>query len=572
MKLVIKEYLASLKERDELDAIMPDLLSQIGLNVFSRPHRGSRQNGVDVGAVGCLNDKQESVYLFTIKSGNLDRESWNGKSPQALRPSIEEIVDVYINNRIPIEHKGKPIVICLCIGGYIKENVSTEVEGFLKNTSKKNRVRFEQWNGDKLSELILMNFLREDLLPINFHSLLRKSLSFTDEPEVSYKHFAKIVNTLSKSIKENIKDPITAIRQLNICLWILFSWCRESNNLESAYLSGELSLLHAWEITKPYTNKNNRKSKQIKDTFNSILNVYHLICTNYINNKVLPHSEKLYALSYAVKPSCEVDVNLKLFDILGRSAIFGIWTYQQLQISKKKKNKGQSKKLYIQLLFVSHSIKQLICNNPILFSPYKDDQAIEIALATWFLALDSKNRNFIHEWLMELTNRIFFDFIRHGKYPCIYRSYLELVEHPVNHTEEYRKDATIASILYPTLAVISAMFNFDDIYNDIQKLQNKILKHCNFQLWFPDEKSEESFYLNSTEHGAVLSNIVIDKPKEELIAELFEECSTNNYFENLSAIKSGLLPIIFICCRHYRLPIPMQLTKKFGGNATSDSE
>lgn len=52
MKLIIKEYLSSLKERDELDAVLPDLLSQLGLNVYSRPARGTRQDGVDVGAVG----------------------------------------------------------------------------------------------------------------------------------------------------------------------------------------------------------------------------------------------------------------------------------------------------------------------------------------------------------------------------------------------------------------------------------------------------------------------------------------------------------------------------------------
>tara|TARA_R110002012_G_C11624114_1_gene609302 strand:+ start:1824 stop:1976 length:153 start_codon:yes stop_codon:yes gene_type:complete len=37
MKLVIRQYLASLKERGELDALLPDLLSQIGLEVFLKP-------------------------------------------------------------------------------------------------------------------------------------------------------------------------------------------------------------------------------------------------------------------------------------------------------------------------------------------------------------------------------------------------------------------------------------------------------------------------------------------------------------------------------------------------------
>ena len=61
MKLIIRQYLASLNERDELDAILPDILSEMGLTVYSRPGRGTRQDGVDVAATGCLEDGIEKV-------------------------------------------------------------------------------------------------------------------------------------------------------------------------------------------------------------------------------------------------------------------------------------------------------------------------------------------------------------------------------------------------------------------------------------------------------------------------------------------------------------------------------
>ena len=73
MRLLFAEYLASLKERDELDKIMPDLLSELGLNVISKPARGARQFGVDVAAVGKLGDGGERVYLLSIKPGILQR-------------------------------------------------------------------------------------------------------------------------------------------------------------------------------------------------------------------------------------------------------------------------------------------------------------------------------------------------------------------------------------------------------------------------------------------------------------------------------------------------------------------
>jgi hypothetical protein len=70
MKLIIRQYLASPKERGELDAVLPDLLSQLGLNVFSRPQRGTSQDGVDVAAVGCLDGGPEKVYLRLSASIN----------------------------------------------------------------------------------------------------------------------------------------------------------------------------------------------------------------------------------------------------------------------------------------------------------------------------------------------------------------------------------------------------------------------------------------------------------------------------------------------------------------------
>src|SRR6476646_8466935 len=101
MKLLIRDYVASLKERQELDAILPDLLSELGFNVISRPGRGTAQRGVDVAAIG----KDSKVYLFTVKPGDLTRQEWDGTS-QKLRSSLNEIIDDYIPTRIPAAYRG----------------------------------------------------------------------------------------------------------------------------------------------------------------------------------------------------------------------------------------------------------------------------------------------------------------------------------------------------------------------------------------------------------------------------------------------------------------------------------
>jgi hypothetical protein len=78
MKLVFRQYLASLRERRELDAVLPDLLSELGYTIISRPMVGTRQYGVDVAALGAGADGKRKLYLFSIKQGDLTRADWDG--------------------------------------------------------------------------------------------------------------------------------------------------------------------------------------------------------------------------------------------------------------------------------------------------------------------------------------------------------------------------------------------------------------------------------------------------------------------------------------------------------------
>lgn len=132
MKLVVMHYLRSLRERDELDAILPDLLAESGFEVITRPRRGTRQAGVDVAAVGPdpEHDGARSLFLFTIKSGDLTREHWD-TGQQAVRPSLNEIFDDYIPNRIPPHFANLPVVICVCMGGGDARRCSCPVERIL---------------------------------------------------------------------------------------------------------------------------------------------------------------------------------------------------------------------------------------------------------------------------------------------------------------------------------------------------------------------------------------------------------------------------------------------------------
>ena len=554
MKLIIKEYLSSLKERGELDSVLPDLLSQLGLNVYSRPARGTRQDGVDVTAVGSLDGGPEKVYLFSIKAGDLTRGGWDGNSEQSLRPSLNEIIDAYIPNRLPAEHRGKDIVICIALGGDVREPVRPLVTGFIGENAKGN-ITFEEWNGDKLAAYIESSFLQEDLLPKHARSYLRKSLAMLDEPDVSYRHFRQLVHLLSKIHKLNDAQRVTAMRQMSICLRILYGWARQAKNMESAYRSGELTLLHAWSVFRLHADKDNRITRAMWDALISIFTAYHQICSEFLNVNVLPYADKRHAVSFAVRGSCSLDVNLKVFDLLGRLGVGALWALWSVQRCAEDESTAREE-MRREMQRCLKAIGALINNNPALLLPVKDEQAIDISIALLALAIDGGNRDFIRSWLGDMLARARFAYEAHSRYPSVLDSYIQLLEHPRLRDEDYRENATSGSILYPLIALWAALLQDEQLYGEVAQVQ-ALMQHCTYQFWYPDEHSEDHFYQNSNDHGATLVNPALNISAETFLAQVFGECEQTRHFAELSAVKYDWWPLIIVACRHYRLPLPL---------------
>ncbi|MFZ0771279.1 MAG: hypothetical protein WCA49_25405 [Candidatus Sulfotelmatobacter sp.] len=557
MKLIIREYLASLRERGELDAILPDLLSQLGLNVYSRPARGTRQDGVDVGAVGSLSGGAEKVYLFCIKAGDLTRKEWGGDAVQSLRPSLNEILDAYIPNRIPVEHRGKEVAICITIGGDVQEQVRPDLTGFIsQNTTP--TVSFEEWNGDRLASLIESSFLREDLLPSGARPQLRKALALLDEPDAAYRHFAALLQLLSGATGKSA-DRVRAIRQISICLWILFGWARESKNMEAVYRSGELAVLHAWNILREFAGTDNRATDASLTAFHSVFQAYQEISAQFLST-VLPHVNKLHGLSSAVRGSSGLDVNLKMFDLLGRMAVAGLWSYWGATLFAEGEQKERNE-AFAEVASHALSVKALISNNPVLLMPAKDSQVTDISIALLLLVLNKNDHASIRNWLGEMSDRATFALSINGQYPCILESYSDLLVHPKPGDAEYRKNVTSASVLYPAIAMFAAFVGDGDTYDKVANLRKEHLPHCNFQLWYPDDNSEDRLYTNRDSHGATLSDLRVNLPKEEFLKQVFTECEHSPQLFQLSAFVLHYWPIIIVACRHYCLPLPIHFLK-----------
>jgi len=571
MKLVIREYLASLKERDELDAVLPDLLTELGFTVYSRPARGTRQYGVDVAAVGPGQDGIRRVHLFSVKSGDLDRNEWNTASPQSLRPSLDEILDHYIASRIPPEYARLPVAICLTFGGAIDEQVRAEVTGYMtRNTTPK--ISFEEWNGDRLAQVILDGILREELLPALQRSHLRKAVAMVEEPDIALDHFQKLLRALADQPDTTPAVRLSRARLINICLWIMFVWAREAENVEAPYRVSELALLEVWQLLKIDIAKTSKAGEAASLVLNELAELHFTIWDALFEDKILPAAEIRHAISTAVESHAALDINLKLFDLIGRLALRGLWLVWQLSpasgpivLTNDYLNTlpaliGDSTRATVNKIDrLIEAMMAIVSNNRTLLSPIGDWQAIDIGLAFTLLACRPGAHGAIDQWAEELAKRSMFAFKAHGLYPITSSSYWDLVDHPSERNDEYRAQSTEGSILYPLLATWSAARGEQMLFDEIAKFSKDALAHCTFQTWLPDEDSEDNLYLNRDSHGAALAGIPVTEGTRDALDFILAEATTNKHYDQLTAVKLGHWPILLTACRAHRLPVPPQV-------------
>ncbi|TES63395.1 chemotaxis protein [Pseudomonas syringae pv. tomato] len=555
MKLVFRQYVASLRERRELDVVLPDLLSELGYNVISRPSIGTRQYGVDVMAIG--NDEgEDKVFLFSIKQGDLNRSEWS-VGEQSLRPSLEEILDVYINLRIPIEYQHLKIVICLCFGGEIVEAVRDNVTQFIKNHTT-GVVEFKIWNGDKLAGLLADGILKEQLVGGGLRNSFQKSVAMIDEPDIAFINFKSLVDGLVRGDSDDPKSRLTILRQIYICLWVLFVWSRDAGNLEASYRASELAMLHAWKLISNDVGLTLKVSVDIGITFAELVELHFHIWDEYLGLKVVPFVDQLHAVSASVGTNTHIDVNLKLFEVMGRLAQRGLWMLwaETTDAGYPISCPGN---VSVKAMDLAGQVQALINNNPCLLSPIAEEQSTDICITLMFMSMIKEFEAFAVSYCKALAYNYYYCYSRHSNYPSIYRDYRVLVSHPAERSDDYREKHTKGSVIVPLISMWAAAKGETEETRNLAEFVNSRMSHCNFQFWFFGADTEHQLYTEGSSHGLALTNVPITSDGATAVELLGAECERSTAYQSLSAVSLGHWPIVVVACRHHRLPLPPDL-------------
>ena len=554
MKIIFMEYLASIKERGELDAILPDLLSEIGLTVISKPAIGTKQYGVDVAAVGRDVDDVRKVFLVSIKAGDLRRSHWD-VGEQSLRTSLNQILDVYIPHHIPKRYGSLPVVVVLCIGGVLHEDVRVDVEGFMEGNETKS-IKFNLWNGDQLADSLLSGVLRENFLPKSWRSDFRKCVALVDEPHVSFEHFSRFVTSILQQCRDARRSRLRAIRQIYLGLWTLYVWAREAENVEAAYLASERAVLSGWFLAKDYLDGRSREAGQIRESVARLISLHGSIADDYITGHVEPRASLRHGLTSAVPSHASLDINLRMFDVLGRVGTRGLWLLHHAEHGDPDRSEDEVANVKAAIQRVGETLADMIFNNPILFTPIKDSQAIDVNIACLFLGRIGCHE-VIEKWIQQISRAMVFAYRVHGPYPCVFDDYRDLINHP-QRDDDYRAKATEASILLPTLAVWAAIVDDAETLRYLAEFVSEDLEHCVLQLWYPGSDTEERLYLGGN-HGLCAAEIRIPLTPDQMLSPIRAECSTSRAFYSLSAYSRDLWPLLVLASRHHRMPVAPHL-------------
>lgn len=247
--IIVREYLASLKEDSELDYLFPILLNIMGFRIIqtAKESKGQSQYGKDIIAVGKDENGIKHKWYFELKGySDKDITQANYSKADGIRESIIEAKDTFFKDSTIPSFNDLPIKIVVVHNGVLKTNIRDTFEGFISREFKEGE--FERWDIYYLTDIFSKYLFNENLLSDEASNrLFKKTLAFLDSPDNEYLEFKELV-TIQFNKVENIKSRAfkKLFATLNLLNSIIFHYSKENNYLVPAKECSKFLILKTW--------------------------------------------------------------------------------------------------------------------------------------------------------------------------------------------------------------------------------------------------------------------------------------------------------------------------------------
>lgn len=548
MKLILAEYINSLKEDGELDKLIQDILRANGVEIFSRPERG-RQYGVDIYAVGkdFTDDDKKKVFLITVKQGDLDRQNWD-REVNSVRQSLDEIREVFVPNNLAPQHKKLPIKIVVTYNGLIKQSLQQNWKGY---TSQHTNFDFALWEGDFLVEQFQNNLLNENGFSNRLRSAVRKTIIHLENNNYQFGDFVQVLDMLEEEFKTTKykKTKLRVLKEMRLLVAVVIKYCEEADNLLHAVKCSEKYLLRLWSI---FTSGKSEKefTKEVVEGF-------------YLHRDTLEKYNAKFSFIVYVKDGLGRSVGDALaygtvvYEQIGiwcETGLFYLQMYDFLTTAEGEKAKKTATIYRDRATVLASEAINLVNNNQIFYTPRYDDHLIEIHMLLMLLY-----KLGLKQQALDILFGLYIHIAEAYSFSKIFPTHRDL-----RTVAELEADTSVrtcydynSSYLFTVLLEWSMVLDSPRLYASLKSFKEEFLKEITLLLWFPDKETESKVFTENANNdsGYALSGIDLSASMDEYKQLVEEEYEYNCFEKEFSFVKEGYWAIGLIASRHFRTHI-----------------
>jgi hypothetical protein len=508
--LVVREYLESLNETNELDYIFPLLLESMGFSIVSTPKnsRGQSQYGKDVIAIGKDAQGVKSRFYFELK-GNAAKDI-NDRTffvKDGFRDSILAAKDTAYNDSSIPEFDSLPLRIVFVHNGLLMENTRPTYDSFIRREFPENN--FERWDINKLTSLFSVYLFGACLFADEeSYKLFKKTLVLL---EVRSSEFNDLNSLLDRQLSKFPSPSIHKKRELSntfssvkLITAVIYSFAKNEKNLYPAKVCSDMAVLKTWA----WILKNKLEGKKsIIERFNGLLLLQFKIYQDYYE-RTLPIAMQEKGLYDITNGGGErVCYPLRCFDYLASLIYF--YEANNAFVHDKEKR-------HINYRIQREQIKQLLEHNCGFDSVMLDTQSIPILLLFHFVVLHKDNDEdvqFLCDYVIRVVENIVLRYHQQGMLPELYGNRIELAKSLHTRSEHYQDGS---SLLLVTLCELCSFFQCQQVYEQIHDLVNE--SKVNLQVAYPCDDVEIEqllFEANLSGNMCVETNIKLPETLSE---------------------------------------------------------
>lgn len=558
MKPALSQYLRTLRERDEFDRLLPELVSEMGYVPLVRPKAGIRQYGVDFPAVGkSPQDGVDELLLFVIKQGNITRGVWSG-APDKVLESMQEVLHTYLDSHVPPEYRGYRKVIVLATTGDLSQDVQFNWTSFAE---KHPQVVFRFWGADRVAELLETHLLNEQLFDAQDRTDLRKSLALAADSEYRFQDFCRLLRrqlglapdgTITEAGQaQDRKAMVKALRRIHLAAMVCAYWADAEGERRQALWVLERTML--WAFHRAQLQQLEQHS-DVMDALADIWNSYNEIGHRYYE-RILEHVHVKDGLSGYAQEGAEYA--LTVFEQLGLLATLGL---SQIAVDP---DEARKQVMAENALTVARALAAFLDSHPATGSPRLDHQVIDVCLGL-VLFLFTGQEETAKGWLNHLAGRLNFVFMTGRLFPVGTDSLDDLVELDAGGADdEFKATLKQASWLLATIASWCAMLGLDDVYSNLASGHNATYPEVGAQIWHPGDDWRCRWYFGPAHVNTGVTEAPYPLPAQaqDLRARIqkFNASGRLKWEQDSPARAVGLWAIDFLACRHFRTPVPASM-------------